>query len=180
MNTGVINNPPNFSALYVEKDGMGQTASKLADSLSSKLDYDNVVDLLDKKGVDIVIMPDPDNSEDRAKIIFADTDNRLYKIDGKDHMKTGKTYDIGSRKLQYDDNISKVIETAYKILKGEITAKTTRPTKTQSVLMEKFRLRDRMFEEKIIPDNPYLELFDNIIYYNHPECQEYGNINFEV
>ena len=79
-------------------------------------------------------MSNPDNSEDRAKIILADTNNRLYKIDGKDHLKIGKTYNIGSRKLQYDNSFSKVIETAYKILKGEITTKTVKPTKTQSAL----------------------------------------------
>ena len=180
MNIGAINTSPNFSALYIEKDGMGRTASELADSLLSGLEYEKVVNLLDEKGVDIVIMPDPDNSEDRAKIIFADMDNRLYKIDGKDHLKTGKNYDLRTRTAEYYDNISKVIETAYKILKGEITAETTRPTKTQRALVEKFRVRDSMLEEKIIPDNPCLELFDDDIDYNCPEYQEYGNIDFEA
>lgn len=41
MNINGLNNSPNFSALYVNKEGM-ETASSLADSLSRQLDYEKI------------------------------------------------------------------------------------------------------------------------------------------
>ena len=38
MNIDGLNNSPSFSALYVNKEGMGETASYLTDSLSRQLD----------------------------------------------------------------------------------------------------------------------------------------------
>lgn len=181
MNINGLNNSPNFSALYVNKEGMGETASSLADSLSRQLDYEKNIEKLDKMGVDVVIIKDPKNEEDRAKIVFADSNNNLYKINGKDHIKTGKTYDIGLRESYYDDNCEGVMDAIKGILRGTIKDKTTRPTNTQKELLSAFPIRDNVLAGKKPYDNLGIDFSDTDPDYNDPDWQRYAaSIDFEA
>lgn len=181
MNINGLNNSPSFSALYVNKEGMGETASYLTDSLSRQLDYEKDVDELDKMGVDVVIIKDPKNVEDRAKIVFADSNNNLYKINGKDHIKTGKTYDIGLRESYYDDNCEGVMDAIKDILRGTIKDKTTRPTNTQKELLSAFPIRDNVLANKKPYDNLEIDFSDIDPDYNDPDWQRYAaSIDFEA
>lgn len=148
MNINGLNHSPNFSGLYVDTDGMGSTASAMAESLSRKIEYSDEVDRLDKMGVDVIIIQDPKNKEDRAKVIFADGDNRLYKIDGKDHLKTDKFFDIGFKQTYYSDNANSVFSAMKGILNGTFQKKTTRPTQTQREMLEKFPIRDNVLDRQ--------------------------------
>ena len=76
-----LNCGTNFKALYVDKTGMGETASVMAESLSRQLSYLDCIDKLDQKGIDTIIIRDPKNSEDRAMVAFIDPKNRLFKIE---------------------------------------------------------------------------------------------------
>ena len=181
MNINGLNNSPNFSALYVNKEGMGETASSLADSLSRQLDYEKNIEKLDKMGVDVVIIKDPKNEEDRAKIVFADSNNNLYKINGKDHLKTGKAYDVGTRTLCYDENYEGVMAAMKGILRGTIKDKTTRPTNTQKELLAAFPIRDNVLAGKKPYDNLGIDFSDTDPDYNDPDWQRYAaSIDFEA
>ena len=181
MNINSLNHSPSFSALYIDKEGMGDVASNLTDSISRSLDYNKDVDKLDKIGVDIIIIKDPKNEKDRAKIIFADSDNRLYKINGKDHIKTGKTYDIASKKAFYDENLSEIYRTMEGILDGTIKEKTTKPTQTLREILSAFPIRDNVFDRKKPYDDLGIDFSEIDPDYNDYDWQKYAtSIDFEA
>lgn len=131
----------NFKALYVDKTGMGATASAMAESLSRQIEYSDSICKLDKMGVDTIIIKDPQNTEDRALVAFIDPQNRLYKFGNKDHIKTGKFFDIGTRETFYDENTDAVLAAADDIASGRLTKKTSRMTKTLANILNSFPVR---------------------------------------
>lgn len=133
---------PKFGTLYVDKSGMGDTASALAESLSRQIEYTDSIDKLDKMGVDTIIIKDPKNAEDRAMIAFIDPQNRLYKVGNKDHIKTGKLYDIGLRDMVYDENTDAVLKAAEDIASGRLTKKTSKKTQTLAAILNAFPIRN--------------------------------------
>lgn len=181
MKINSTNYSPNFSSLYVNKEGMGNVASMLCDSLSRQLEYDENTDKLDEMGVDIVILKDPKNEEDRAKIIFADSNNNLYKINGKDHLKTGKTYDIGKKEARYDENYEGVISAIKGILSGQIKSKTTKTTSTKKELISMFPIRNNVLANKEPFDKLGIDFLEAEPDYNDPDWQNYStSINFDA
>ena len=136
-----IGNNPNFGGLYVDKDGMGQMASALSESLARQLEYSDTVDKLDKMGVDVVIIKDSKNPDDRAKVAFVDSKDRLFKIGDNDLVKTIKTYKLPERRAEYDDNIDTVLNVADNIAQGNITKRTTRMTQTLYDVLQSFPVR---------------------------------------
>ena len=141
MNINSISNfSPNFKGLYVETEGMGPVAKEQAKSLERKLAYNYDVDILDDMGVDVV------------KILFADPDNRLYKIDGKDHIKTGKTYDVGFKESTYSDNYEGVVKVMNDIITGKIFKKTAKPTQSSNEMVRLIPLRDNNLEGESFED----------------------------
>lgn len=159
----VSNNSLNFGRVLVSTEGMGKTASKLAEKLEQEIEYSSAVSDLDDMGVDVVIISDPENREDRAKVLFATRDDHLYKIGNKDYMTTGKTFDTGYWKMlnawnayingsntekasaanklaatEYSTNSDAVLETAQKIVDGEITRTTKGQTKSVKEMLEHF------------------------------------------
>ncbi len=137
---------PNFKALYVDTEGMGRTASALAESLARQIDYSDSIDNLDKMGVDTVIIKDPKNSEDRAMIAFIDPQNRLYKIGNQDNIRTIKQYDIKSKSVIYDENVDAVLNTADDIVAGRLTKKTSKMTKTLAEILRAFPIRSNSID----------------------------------
>lgn len=154
MNINSISNfSPNFKGLYVETEGMGPVAKEQAKSLERKLAYNYDVDILDDMGVDVVIIADPKSKDgDRAKILFADPDNRLYKIDGKDHIKTGKTYDVGFKESTYSDNYEGVVKVMNDIITGKIFKKTAKPTQSSNEMVRLIPLRNNNLEGESFKD----------------------------
>ena len=134
---------PQFGTLYVDKTGMGDTASVIAESLSRQIQYSDSIDKLDKMGVDTIILKDPKNTEDRAIIAFIDPRNRLYKVGNQDHIKTGKSYDLGSRNMVYDENTDAVLKAAEDIASGRLTKKTTKMTQTLAAILNAFPIRSK-------------------------------------
>ena len=141
MNVGMSNNNLNFGRVFVSTDGMGSTAAALAEGLNREIEYSQAISDLDDMGVDVVIISDPKNSEDRAKVLFATKDDRLYKVGDKDHMLTGKTFDIGCKSAHYSTNSDAVLDVAEKIVSGEITTTTTKPTKSVKEMLAQFWIR---------------------------------------
>ena len=162
----VSNNSLNFGRVLVSTEGMGKTASKLAEKLEQEIEYSSAVSDLDDMGVDVVIISDPENREDRAKVLFATRDDHLYKIGNKDYMTTGKTFDMGKWKMlnawnayingentekasaanklaatKYSTNSDAVLEAAQKIVDGEISKTTKGMTKSVREMLEHFRVR---------------------------------------
>ena len=140
------NYKPNFKALYVERAGMGETASVMAESLSRQLSYLDCIDKLDQKGIDTIIIRDPKNSEDRAMVAFIDPKNRLFKIGRRDHIKTNKSYDLKSRSMVYDENLETVIKTAKDIANGKLTKKTSKMTQTLATILKEIPVRSNSLE----------------------------------
>ncbi len=136
----------NFKALYVEKTGMGKTASSLAESIARSLDYADCIDRLDQIGIDTIIIKDNKSSEDRAKIAFIDPKNRLFKINGKDHIKTIKAYDIVNRSIVYDENLDSIVDAAKGIADGRYTQKTSKRTQTLAAILDVIPIRSNSFE----------------------------------
>ncbi len=132
---------PNFKALYVEKTGMGKTASYLAESIANSIEYSDCIDKLDRMGIDTIIIKDNKDSEDRVKVAFIDPKNRLFKIDGKDHIKTIKKYDIGRRYMVYDENLDAIFDAAKGIANGHYTKKTSKVTQTLTDILHSFPIR---------------------------------------
>lgn len=174
MNINALSHSPSFRALYVDKEGMGEIASSLTDLLSRHLEYETDIDRLDKMGVDVVVIKDPQHSEDRAKIIFADSDNNLYKINGKDHLKTYKFYDITTKESYYGDNADAVMDAVEDILSGKIKDKTTRVTKTKKELLSAFPIRDNVLANKEPFDELGIDFSDVDPDYSDPEWEEYA------
>lgn len=165
VNAGMSGNNLNFGRVLVSTEGMGKTASKLAEKLEQEIEYSSAVSDLDDMGVDVVIISDPENREDRAKVLFATRDDHLYKIGNKDYMTTGKTFDTGYWKMlnawnnlnglntekdaaasklaatEYSTNADAVLETAQKIVDGEITRTTKGQTKSVKEMLEHFWIR---------------------------------------
>ena len=141
MNIGMLNNNLNFGRVLVSTDGMGKMASALANKLEQEINYSDSIRDLDNMGVDVVIISDPESREDRAKILFATKDDHLYKIDGKDYMRTGKTFDIGRKRTDYSTNSEKVLDVAQKIVDGEIASKTIGTTKSVKEMLSQFWIR---------------------------------------
>lgn len=166
VNAGMSGNNLNFGRVLVSTEGMGKTASKLAEKLEQEIEYSSAVSDLDDMGVDVVIISDPKNREDRAKVLFATRDDHLYKIGNKDYMTTGKTFDMGEWKMlnawneyingsntekdaaasklaatKYSTNADAVLEAAQKIVEGKITQTTTGLTKSVREMLEHFRVR---------------------------------------
>lgn len=162
----VSNNSLNFGRVLVSTEGMGKTASKLAEKLEQEIEYSSAVSDLDDMGVDVVIISDPENREDRAKVLFATRDDHLYKIGNKDYMTTGKTFDMGYWKMlnawnayingsntekasaanklaatKYSTNSDAVLEAAQKIVDGEISKTTKGMTKSVREMLEHFWIR---------------------------------------
>lgn len=161
----VSNNSLNFGRVLVSTEGMGKTASKLAEKLEQEIEYSSAVSDLDDMGVDVVIISDPENREDRAKVLFATRDDHLYKIDNKDHIKTGKKLDIGMFRAlnawdayighdseeqkainkqtatDYSTNSEAVLDASQKIVDGEISKTTKRMTKSVREMLAHFRVR---------------------------------------
>ena len=167
VNAGMSGNNLNFGRVLVSTEGMGKTAAKLAEKLEQEIEYSSAVSDLDDMGVDVVIISDPENREDGAKVLFATRDDHLYKIDNKDHIKTGKKLDIGMFRAlnawdayigighdsegqkainkqtatDYSTNSEAVLDAAQKIVDGEITRTTKRMTKSVREMLEHFRVR---------------------------------------
>lgn len=155
------NNNLNFGRVLLSTEGMGSTAAALAEGLNREIEYSQAISDLDDMGVDVVIISDPKNSEDKAKILFATKDDRLYKIGNKDHMTTGKTFNLGEWKTndafsrwgmqsdednkmkatEYSTNSDAVLDVAQKIVDGEITKTTTKPTKSVKEMLAQFWIR---------------------------------------
>lgn len=166
VNAGMSGNNLNFGRVLVSTEGMGKTAAKLAEKLEQEIEYSSAVSDLDDMGVDVVIISDPENREDRAKVLFATRDDHLYKIGNKDYMTTGKTFDTGYWKMlnawnayingsntekasaanklaatKYSTNSDAVLEAAQKIVDGEITRTTKGQTKSVKEMLEHFWIR---------------------------------------
>lgn len=137
---------PNFKALYVEKAGMGETASCLAESIARQIDYLDCMEKLDNQGIDTIIIKDPKNSEDRAMVAFIDSKNRLFKIGKRDHIKTNKSYDLKSRSMVYDENLETVIKAANDIANGKLTKKTSKMTQTLAAILKEIPIRSNSFD----------------------------------
>lgn len=168
MNINSVSNySPNFKGLYVETKDMGAIAKKQAASLEKKLAYNYDVGILDDMGVDVVIIADSESPDDRAKILFADPDNRLYKINGKDHIKTGKTFHIGYNISEYSDNYDGVAQVMKDIISGKIFKKTTKPTISSNEMVEKIPIRDNNLDGSAFED--YLIEIDEDEYFGEEE-----------
>lgn len=165
VNAGMSGNNLNFGRVLVSTEGMGKIAAKLAEKLEQEIEYSSAVSDLDDMGVDVVIISDPENREDRAKVLFATRDDHLYKIDNKDHIKTGKKLDIGMFRAlnawdaynghdseeqkainkqtatDYSTNSEAVLDASQKIVDGEITRTTKGQTKSVKEMLEHFWIR---------------------------------------
>ena len=139
---------PQFKALYVEKNGMGANASYLAESIATSIEYIDSIDKLDRMGIDTIIIKDDKDSEDRVKVAFIDPQNRLFKIEGKDHIKTIKKYDIGRRSVILDENLDAIVDAAEGIANGRYTKKTSKMTQTLATILKAIPIRSNSFEER--------------------------------
>ena len=81
-----------FKRLLVSEDGMGETAKWLTRNIEQQLSYDSRIDMLEEKGIDVLVFSDSKNSSDRVKVAIVTPYNRLYKHEGKDHVKTEKSW----------------------------------------------------------------------------------------
>ena len=141
MNISAIsNNTQSFKRILVSTNGMGPIAKGLADTLERQIDYADSIHELDAQGVDVLIFADSKSPSDRAKIAFITPDNKLYKDDKKDHLKTYKNYNFTYQECEYDTNDDKVLEFAQKILDGEVKT-TKRQTKTITEILKEFPSR---------------------------------------
>lgn len=118
-----------FKRLLVSEDGMGETAKWLTRNIEQQLSYDSRIDMLEEKGIDVLVFSDSRNAEDRVKVALVNPENQLYKHEGKDHVKSEKSYDIGHKTIHYGTNLEKISEFMDQVLAGKApTAKRAKIT----------------------------------------------------
>lgn len=118
-----------FKRLLVSEDGMGETAKWLTRNIEQQLSYDSRIDMLEEKGIDVLVFSDSRNAEDRVKVALVNPENQLYKHEGKDHVKSEKSYDIGHKTINYGTNLEKISEFMDQVLAGKApTAKRAKIT----------------------------------------------------
>ena len=138
--SAISNNQQKFGQLLVSTDGMGAEAKYLANKLEQQISYSPNIDILDRNGVDVVIFADSKSPVDRAKVAFVTHDNKLFKDNKNDHIKTIKDYDIGTKTHYYGTNSEKVLDFIQQIINGDVKT-TKRKTNTLKELLQHFPLR---------------------------------------
>lgn len=141
---------PSFKQLLVTSHNMNKDGKEIVNDLESSLFYSDEIRALDKKGIDVFIFPDPESPKDRAKVAIADSENKLFKFNNKDHLKTEKRYDLKYRDFVYGPNVEKVESFIHQVLDG--TAQQTKNvTKTMKEAFHHFPTRFnemyKMFKE---------------------------------
>ncbi len=154
MNINCLSSSPvNFTGIYVNDLGMTRTVQDRVNAFVAPLDYEKSIDELDKMGVDVLITSVDNQNGQGAKIIFADTDNRAYKVSGAFSINTGTLYPFNCSDdiADYENNliVTSILKTAKNILNGTITEKSIKPS---SVVVREFPMRDSILDRQDYPD----------------------------
>jgi len=141
MNISAISGAkPAFKQLLVSTDDMGSMAKMMTDELEREISYASEIHELDKRGIDVVIFADSKSPDDRAKIVFVNRENKLFKNGDKDHFRTGKEYSFKHNDMLYYTNSGDILDFAGKILRGEAKT-TTKPTNSLREMLKYIPIR---------------------------------------
>ena len=135
---------PSFKELLSSPYELNETGRQVAQNLENALSYRPEIEELDKKGIDVVIYPFNDKFKNKAKISIIDSENRIFKHNGKEFVST-TNYIIGHNpdgtfKWASSDNYDEVMKYIKSVLNG--TAKQTKKaTTTLKNILTNFPIR---------------------------------------
>lgn len=169
MNINPIKSP-SFSGIYADESSMNENVKKQVSKIITELEYESSVDELDAMGVDICILANKNNNGTTgAKFVFADPDNRTYKIGSDYCLRTGGLDNADDNDSIYTDFcVSKVLTVVKDIVAGKMTAKTEGESK---LVKKHFPMRENVLNNIDFPDKKGLD-FDDEEYLISPEYDE--------
>ena len=141
--TPIGKNIPNFGNIYIAPKNMGKELNNIVGTVAKALYVTcDISDRLNDKNVDIFIYEDKKNPSLRAKVVFADNNLNVYKID-KNKFSTGTTFreiteEISPNKekgkhYKLGSNIINILCYAQDILYGKIREKSADNKEAQEI-----------------------------------------------
>ena len=151
--SNISNHQPNFKQLLCTSCNLKYEGKKMVESLDDALSYRPEIDQLDKKGIDVIVYPYNDGHGNKAKVSIIDSDNRIFKHNGKDYVSTSSEIighdDKGHFIWHSYDNYPEVMDYINDVLNGT-AQKATRVTKSLKEILTHFPIRsnwlDRLFK----------------------------------
>lgn len=164
---------PAFAGIYVNNSGMSENAKKASSILEQNIEYTEEALELDRRGIDIFILPAPDYVKERkgkgARVLFADGQNRIFKVKSRDLLlRDICPKDMPSKQDEDGDmNFEKTIVAANAILSGNAQL-SERPSR---IITKEMPLRSSTLENRLYEKNPAINFDDeNIASDEYQEC----------
>ena len=147
--SNATNYSPNFKQLLCTSQGLNYEGKKMVEALDGALSYRPEIDELDKRGIDVIVYPCNDGTGNKAKVSIIDSDNKLFKHEGKDSVCTLREVighdDKGHFIWKSYDNYAEVMDYINSVLNGT-APKVTRVTKSLKEVLTHFPVRQNWLD----------------------------------